>query len=409
MRRTTAVIALAAVLALPNTAAAQQVRRTVHGDTTIVETVGNGVWGPPKQAVLRLRVGDDANTSPFDEPACFAALPNGGVAVYDAGLPAVLVFDSTGKLIRQMGREGSGPGEVGAGMWTPGCLAAAVDGTVLLLDLRNHRVDRWSNDGRVLSAINPGPYVVGDPDQNLYAGPDSSIFVARRDRPSRRRCGTDASGLSFVAISPPGRTVDSIPVQHSWLHPASLQDFAPDELSFPLRDGRILVAGTDRLAFLVTTWPAGRVLMVSHPIPPVPVAAEERAEHLAIQHWSFDPLHGACPIPGVAAVKAAFSGAQQDVDGRIWLERHVAAVPGKPAPFVFTRAGTAPSPTIRFREDADWMAFRENGVYLGEVAFPFPRDLIGIRFAGRTAWGLLNSEDGSRELVRFTIPGISGR
>ncbi|MCA9764523.1 MAG: 6-bladed beta-propeller, partial [Gemmatimonadetes bacterium] len=61
----------------------------------------------------RLTIGDDPDDpmQQFVRIRDVLALPGGRIAILDAGLPAIRVFDTTGRWVRNVGRTGNGPGE----------------------------------------------------------------------------------------------------------------------------------------------------------------------------------------------------------------------------------------------------------------------------------------------------------
>lgn len=65
------------------------------------------------------------------------------VVVLDGMSQQLTVADSTGKVLRTIGREGKGPGEIGAGA----AVGVLSDGSVAVLDVGNRRVTLFSPDG----------------------------------------------------------------------------------------------------------------------------------------------------------------------------------------------------------------------------------------------------------------------
>ncbi|HEX7050163.1 MAG TPA: hypothetical protein VF188_08190 [Longimicrobiales bacterium] len=79
----------------------------------------------------------------------------GNLYVLDRDNHRVVVFDSAGGVVRLLGREGGGPGEV---EW-PFNLSVAPDGTVSVWDMGKHGLVRWAPDGSVLETrALPIPY-----------------------------------------------------------------------------------------------------------------------------------------------------------------------------------------------------------------------------------------------------------
>ncbi|MCA9764547.1 MAG: 6-bladed beta-propeller, partial [Gemmatimonadetes bacterium] len=61
----------------------------------------------------RLTIGDDPGDpmQQFVRIRDVVALPDGRIAILDAGVPAIRVFDTTGRWVMNVGRTGNGPGE----------------------------------------------------------------------------------------------------------------------------------------------------------------------------------------------------------------------------------------------------------------------------------------------------------
>jgi len=147
-------------------------------DGNLIET-----WGSP---------GTDAGK--FDEPGGIAVGPSGQVVVADAGSKRVQSFDSDGRLLARWGtgfypgflaglaidgsgniyttaegsksirkfdadgrlvaawaEEGSGDGQLKSVLWTVLDVAADASGNVYVADIGNHRVQKFSSDGRFLT------------------------------------------------------------------------------------------------------------------------------------------------------------------------------------------------------------------------------------------------------------------
>lgn len=75
-------------------------------------------------------------------------LPNGNYAVLDDQANEILVFSPRGVLVRTIGREGEGPGEIkGAAE-----LEVSEDGDLMIVDFGNMRITRWDSAGQLLGS-----------------------------------------------------------------------------------------------------------------------------------------------------------------------------------------------------------------------------------------------------------------
>jgi hypothetical protein len=76
-------------------------------------------------------------------PQNVAVAPNGNINVLDPGAFHVVVFDSTGRVLRSFGREGDGPGEFSA----PTALAVRPDGRIAVFDFRKRGLEWFDSLG----------------------------------------------------------------------------------------------------------------------------------------------------------------------------------------------------------------------------------------------------------------------
>jgi len=92
----------------------------------------------------RLTIGDDPGDpmQQFVRIRDVVALPDGRIAILDAGVPAIRVFDTTGRWVMNVGRTGNGPGE----FRDP--IDLAFDGTGLGVLDRDGRIEWFTADGR---------------------------------------------------------------------------------------------------------------------------------------------------------------------------------------------------------------------------------------------------------------------
>ena len=117
----------------------------------------------------------------FIWPTAIALDGEENVYVADEWLNRITVFNKDGGFIRKWGRAGSGNGELNG----PSGLAIS-DGTVFLVDSRNHRVQRLALDGKYLGQFGnfgDGPGQLNTP-WGIGLDRDGNVFVAdwRNDR-----------------------------------------------------------------------------------------------------------------------------------------------------------------------------------------------------------------------------------
>ncbi len=166
----------------PATAQTGRVERLKHGDTTIVRTTGNGLWGAPHDAVEIKRIGGETKATTFGSAFMTTALPNGGVLVFDAKAldgPALRMFDRDGKFVRNVGRSGNGPGEFQAD--GPAQIVVAPNGS-FVIRRSDGLINRYRADGTFINAFRFD--MEGGGRLDVSAGPAGSIYIrggARRN------------------------------------------------------------------------------------------------------------------------------------------------------------------------------------------------------------------------------------
>jgi hypothetical protein len=97
---------------------------------------------------------------------------DGKLVVLDATSQRVLFFDSSGKYVKTVGRDGEGPGEFGHPIWMGRCQ----DGTLLVYDARLRRSTRFSASGMLLETF-ARPAAVSTGDLPLWCGPAEHSFL----------------------------------------------------------------------------------------------------------------------------------------------------------------------------------------------------------------------------------------
>jgi 6-bladed beta-propeller len=401
-------IVLAAVPAVLRAQQSPQVTRTVRGDTTIVRSTGPGLWGAPQTPREVLRIGDENPDVTFGLIMSVVALRNGNVAVFDqkgVNGPVIMLFDSTGQFIRNVGRQGAGPGEYGS----EGRLAASPDGSFYLWDPRLSRIDHYAADGKALRAL---------PFQSGLWGLDM--------------LRTDAHGGVYLLILagavphdgsdwPMGyQHYDSTGAIRDTIRPPAFDDAdAAEDFNVPrdfwtiLPTGQV-VSGTDNRMAVLIHGPGSRVLRIERAVPVVRYDPKERAERLAVARYEVGmnaPGTYVGKPPAIPEVKPMIRGVVPDLDGRVWVQRSVAGVPVKPHPAFGplppgVNRPAQPVPTLSFTEPVVYDVFRLDGTYLGEAQF---RPEVHIQAFGRDAvWATTTDADDVPVLVKYRIETQGG-
>ena len=272
--------------------------------------------------------GGPAVDAQLDRPRSIATMPDGGVVVADLVNNRVRRVRSDGTMVAfagsgQRGYSGDGGPATAASFDDPVSVAEEADGSVLIADLRNHRIRRVSPAGIVSTVAGTG-VEASDGDGGpataaalqspsaLAVGPDGTIFFLDGNWTIRR---ISPGGTITTFMGPGGDTYDGTPVESA--SPGAVLDIAllPDGLYFTSSRGVRRVDQCGRLstvAFFATatglTADAGGNLLVTETgYPGANLPRIERVSRIAVD-GTVTVVAGAGPPdlsgdggPGVAA------------------------------------------------------------------------------------------------------------
>lgn len=388
--------------------------RDTVGDTVVVRTVTGSFWGDTARLEPELRIGsmDGAPVYVLGDPAALA-VGNGAVYVLDSQVPVVRAYDAeTGEYLRDVGREGGGPGEYGS----PDGVAVLPDGRVVIRDPRTIHLNVYAPDGTFLEAW-PHPNGGGF---HTYA-----------------RFHVDTAGTSYVTtlldwsvppwewekaligVSPAGQVTDTLPepaLEYERADLTASRENSASRRQVPFTGERVwnfspfgytVGAITSRYAIYLfrPSAPVLRIERVSEPVAVHPDEAEERRARITAglqrQYGSWK-WNG----PRIPDTKPPLRDLFVDRDGRIWA---VVARPGRAimtAAEAEAEADRTGESVLRFREPAAFDAFDPAGRFLGPVSAPAALAVephLVVR--GDTAWGVERDEVGIPTVVRYRLVG----
>jgi hypothetical protein len=371
--------------------------RIERGDTLIVRVSSGSVWGTTARLVEEVRIG--ALDGPDDQiiGLITAAAPDGqrGVYVFDSQAPALRHYDATGALVRTLGGRGSGPGEyqdVALGLWV------RKDGTVLMRDPRNARINAYTPDGEpadqwlVSSGLYTSNAMVVDTAGEVYL--KVLLEQPEPNRPWR---------MGMLHLSATGEIIDTIPEPSLAGEPESPGGTFTVSKQWVFSPLGYIVAGVNGTYTFELRKPDG-VVRVVMPHEPVPVGDEEHAELEAANDfmWETQGHNMTAPIPPVPRTKPAYSTMYTGHDGRIWIRPHVASVKFEPPPRSDPPPGAPPQPPQRtWREPVVYDVFEPDGTYLGRVEVPERTSLLTI--SGSEIWAVQRGEFDESYLVRYRL------
>lgn len=129
----------------------------------------------------------------------------GNIHVLDRPAYRIQVFDSAGRHLRTLGREGDGPGE----LRRPWVLTVASDGRVAVVDMGKRSLMQWGPDGELLEGPRmPDGYFGGE----VRWTPSGTVFPLQ-DRQGQRLALVPASGDARVLAALPATDLEAIELE----------------------------------------------------------------------------------------------------------------------------------------------------------------------------------------------------
>jgi len=199
------------------------------------EPHGASYWPVDTVPVLDISTEDQASSLALERLVGATRLEDGRILVADAGPPALILFDSSGILIGELGRAGRGPGEYRSLAWLGRCGQARI----LAWDPARGRIVGIDRSGVALPYASIGrAYVVG-------CGRNGAIAIVGWPLPDPAGPNPERSSAEILFIADSGATpsvVGRLPLfDAEWFPPRPL-DPAP---SIAVTQDRLLVGGQD--------------------------------------------------------------------------------------------------------------------------------------------------------------------
>lgn len=362
----------------PATAGGARVVRDTVGDTVVVRNTGPGAWGDSVPLVEELRIGDPEGGDEygFARVMGIAVDPAGTIAVSDEVMRSVRQYDASGRFVRQVGHDGSGPGEYRS----PASLAYLPDGRLVLRDAGNARLNVYAPDGRSLDAL-PLSGSMGRVRWSLVVDTAGHVnaLTAVRDGQGERR-------VVYLRLDDAGRVLDTLPLPvwgEAVMNPAP---YEPQESWMLHPTGSVLGGLNDRYAVHLLH-PDGRVLRLERTdLATIGVLAPERAaldEERRDARARSAEQHLAQPFRPIPSSKPALRYAAAADDGRIWVLTHQPSVERAADPADTRPISERPS---RWYEPMAWDVFEADGTFLARVHFPSRSQPHVMR--GDRVWGV---------------------
>jgi hypothetical protein len=344
-----------------------------------------GLWGEPA-VVEELRIGVEAGEDEymFGSIRGVAAAPDGTIYVADRRPVIVRAYDGDGNFLRNVGRQGQGPGEYQYGP----LLGVHPNGTVVTRD-EARRVSFFTPEGGYLDSFNAAGYAM------LVIEHDGDIVVQRGegDRAVLKRYSVEGEELEEIVA--PLRERDGVGFA---LGGVGL-DFLVETISVWSPLGYLVTGRNDRYDIELRD-PADTVHLRRN-LPRPQVNPEERAEWEAFRELIYQGNlesgreFNVDPVP---YEKPYFRGLFAAEDGRIWVRRYVEA---EKRDDILPSPDDPDRPVLTWREPVTYDVFEPDSTFLGPVVLSDRFTPMMIR--GELLWGVHSDDEGVQRVLRLRV------
>ncbi len=383
----------------------------VAQDTLVVRADNSPLWGQEVQLSEEIRIGmlDGPDEYLFGRIGSVAVGLDGMIFVYDGHVPVIRQYDSTGMYLKDVGREGAGPGEyrrvLGMRVLSDGGLAIwdAGNGRITVYDPRGDYVDDHLVPSGLFAADvffidTAGSFYVKASDRSRRGGQ-----VARRERNGGPVVVTGPIAHLLIKVSAKGEITDSIrlPMEESG---SAFVLATPEGYRGPFAEDRCytwsllgyVVTGENTRYAIDLELPDGTIRRIERRYEAVRVEQGERSQWEA---WAdfFARRPGAERFGPIPERKPAFRALSVDDDGRIWVDRYTRATKHDAPP----RESGNETPPYLWRETPTFDVIDPLGEFLGTVSLPARSRLAVSR--GVQVWGVQRGEFDEQYVVRWRI------
>ena len=346
------------------------------------------------------------DTSLFSEISEIEVDAANRVWLFDPQSKRLFVFDSTGALVRRIGRQGQGPGEFQQGNG----LVALADSGVAFLDAQNARLSFFSANGdfRTSWPIPSGFYT-----SNGLSIDSSGTLYLRRPVGAERK-GDILGRMGLVRLKDGGAFGDSLlpvdlPVERETYVAVSADGNSRSASSFrhapnyhwDWHPHGFFVAGHGGRYEIVLERKNAKPVVIRRTATPVPLLPDEKAEEKEFIIWNMRRTQPAWSWTGgdLPDAKAPLTGITVTRDGNIWA-RVATASERIPADEMPPQTEKGPPPR-NYRTPTVYEVFSPTGRFLGRVPMP-PRTTM-FQADGDYIWGIMRDEDDLPSVVRLKL------
>lgn len=376
----------------------------------MVSNTDQGIWSSSSQWTLEeeLRIGTvegDPNLM-FGTIGMMGVDSEGNLYVMDAQAQRVQVFSADGEFLRTIGGAGGGPGELGSGVVF--CLIATGD-ILMVPDLANQRINRFSTDGEVLPS-SPLTFDNGIP-ALFRATENGAIAYQVRPLPLPGQATPPDSMDTILLLNSDGTPGDTV-MRFKSGETVTMRGgapritfYSPEPAWDVTNDERVLFGVSDSYRFgvysngvpeRIITKPFERQPVTENDQQAVVRFMEQRAIEQGAPPQALQQLRS---IMAFGEFMPAFSAILSGPQGTIWVQ-HIQSAGDlseeELASFDITQDAGAP----------EWDVFDADGRYLGVVTMPSRFTPRG--FHGGKMYGVWRDELDVQYVTRMRIIGIPG-
>jgi hypothetical protein len=385
------------------------------GDTIVVTTMAGHVWDSDRRLVSDLSIGvlEGAPEYQFGSIRAFDVDREGRIYVFDSHVPALRVYGRGGKWLRDIGREGEGPGEY---KQPDSGLAILPDGRVALRDPGTGRITLYTPDGEYVGFYRiAGSFNTSNP---MVAGQSGTVAT-----PTVVNLGTSVfEWKSGIALYHPDGTVDTVLTPDLGYESAQISaqkegsssinhvPFSPQQVEVYSPEGYFIVGINEDYSFDLLR-PEGvlRIARDSWETVPVDPAEADAEREAATDNFRRNYPGWKWNGPPIPDHKPAYWQFHVADDGRIWVQ-----VPAPSYRYMDPAEQKAEEERLNrtvvpFREPVRFDVFEPTGEYLGRVSTPegfSPRWPPPV-FRGDTVWAITRDEYDVQRLNRFHLEPIA--
>ena len=348
----------------------------IEGAVTTVSNVSGSVWGGPAELVEESSIGvlEGADEYMFGDVSSVWATEN-RILIVDAQLPAVRVYDWSGRHLFDVGRQGEGPGE----FLQPQAVAVLANGNIVVSEA-TARLHEYSPTGELVRTYTPNSAGIVYWGTNALVIAENVPYKVTLDIAARQSGEGLRIGRRAVGPGAPDDAPELFPPSEGFKHPClEYTDprtgetdewcripFAPFEHAVLTPDLDWVVGVSEQYSYDVHRADGSR-LHVESSRQPVPVSTEQRdfeRDRVQAQIRARDP-GWVWSGPAIPDRKPAYRVIVPDRSQRLWVYRE--------GPSRIVEQDCVYNPDA---EEECWVAdgffdvFDSDGRYLGEIKAP---------------------------------------